>query len=243
MRQLGSFLFIFLLGISAVAQSTFRVPALSGPVVDEVGMMTRGDRRDLEATLQDWHKRGVAQVQVLVLASLQGLTIEDAAVRIFDQWRLGDLKNQNGVLFLVAADERRMRIEVGKGLEGALPDVIAKRILDDQVRPLFRAGRPSAGIMVGTYEILKSVDGEYSGPPPSEGGDVDVVAVIVFIVFLLMIFSRALRGGRVHRGISRGGLGGLGGIGGWGGSSGGSGGGGWSGGGGLSGGGGASSGW
>lgn len=206
-------------------------------------MMTRGDRRDLEATLRDWHRRGIAQVQVLVLGSLQGLTIEEAAVRVFDQWRLGEAKKDNGVLFLIAAQERKMRIEVGKGLEGALPDVTAKRILDDQVLPLMRAGRPSAGIMVGTMLILQSVDGEFQGPPPSEGGDVDVVAVIVFILFLLIMFSRALRGGVVHRGLSRGRMGALGGgLGGWGGSSGGSGGG-WSGGGGWSSGGGASSGW
>lgn len=221
----------------AAAQDDFRVPSLSGPVVDQVGMMTRSDRGDLERTLHDWHERGIAQVQVLVVTSLGGLSIEDAAIRVFDQWRLGDQRD-NGVLFLIAANERKMRIEVGRGLEGALPDVSAKRILDDQVRPLFRAGRPSAGILVGTHSILEAVDGEFEGPAARPWPTVPVV-IFAFLVFFLLFFFHAGAPGvgmsRRHH-MGRGGWGGGGGLGGGGR-------GGWSGGGGMSAGGGASSGW
>lgn len=229
----------------ARAQDSFRIPALTGPVIDEVGMMTRGDQRRLEQVLRDYNQQGRAQIQVLIVPNLGGLTLEEASIRVFDKWQLGQKKKDNGILFLVAAEERRLRFEVGRGLEGAIPDVTAKRIQEDQIIPLFRAGRPSAGIMVGVSEILRLVDGETAGQAlaKEEKQDFDGwILIAVFFIFILIQILRVASGSPLR---GRGGPWIGGGGGGWGGGSGwgGGGGGGWSGGGGSSAGGGASSGW
>lgn len=215
-------------GLSLAAQAKFEVPALTGPVIDEVGLMTRGDRQELMQLLYDFNRRGKAQLQVYIVKDLQGMPIEQASIEITDQWKLGDEKKDNGVLFLIAPNERKMRIEVGQGLEGAIPDVIAKRIIADQVTPLFRSKRYSAGIIIGSHEILRLADQEFADEKKleesSEGGDLPI-GLIIGILILISVLGRFGGGrGRHFRG------------GGWGGGS-------WSGGGGGFSGGGASGSW
>lgn len=246
----GAFILTALLFAPSV-QAEFRVPTLDGPVVDRAGLVDANDERELERILKQAHSRGTAQIQVVTVPSLEGLTVEEAAIKIFDQWKLGGEKSDNGVLFLVANQERRMRIEVGRGLEGAIPDVIAKRILADQVTPLFRAGRPSAGIVVGVSEILRHAQGEAGGealPSFSKSTNDRWIFLGIFLVFVIVQILRVMAGGGVRpRGRRRvspwiaGGI--AGGYGGWSSGGGWGGGGGWSGGGGSSAGGGASGGW
>ncbi|KYG70145.1 YgcG family protein [Bdellovibrio bacteriovorus] len=239
--------FFFLFLSLSVAQAKFNPPALTGPVIDEVGFLTRGDRQELMQLLYDFNRRGVAQVQVLVVPDLQGLPIEQASIEITDQWKLGDAKKDNGVLFLISAQERAMRIEVGQGLEGAIPDIYAKRIIADQVLPLFRSKRYSAGIVVGVHEILRLADKEFAeqngiteqaSTEKSKGGG-DIPIFVIIIVLIIISFLGRFGGGRGR--YYRGGGGGFGGFGG--GGFGGGGGGGWSGGGGGFSGGGASGNW
>lgn len=237
-----SFISLFF-SMSLIAHAEFKLPALTGPVIDEVGYLTRSDRQELMQLLYDFNRRGVAQVQVLIVSDLQGLPIEQASIEITDKWQLGDKKKDNGVLFLIAAQERAMRIEVGQGLEGAIPDITAKRIISDQVIPLFRAQRYSAGIVVGVHEILRLADKEFAAEkkldePTSKAGDIPIF-VIIAILIIISLLGR-FGGGRGHFYRGGGGWGG-GGFGGWGGGSGG--GGGWSGGGGGFSGGGASGNW
>ncbi len=244
MRYFTLTFFLLFMSLGLSAQAKFKAPALTGPVIDEVGYMTRGDRQELMQLLYDFNRRGKAQVQVLIVPDLQGLPIEQASIEIVDQWKLGSEKKDNGVLFLVAAQERAMRIEVGQGLEGAIPDITAKRIISDQVIPLFRSKRYSAGIVLGVHEILRLADKEFADQniTPNEestGGDIPIF-VIIAVLIIISILGRFGGGrGRYYRGGGWGG-GGLGGGGGW--SSGG-GGGGWSGGGGGFSGGGASGNW
>lgn len=223
---------------------------MSGPVIDEPGLMRTSDRRELSRVLREVNERGTAQIQVVILDSLDGLTIEEAAIRIFDEWKLGAKGKDNGLLFLISNGDRRMRFEVGRGLEGVLPDITAKRILADQVTPLFRAGRPSEGILVGVSEILRVVMGDQAaGEGPAirrDDGRPDAWIFIGFFILIMVLnvlrFATGLGGRRRGLGALGGGyLGGRswGGSGGWGGGGGG----GWSGGGGGSAGGGASSGW
>lgn len=239
--------FFFLFLSLSVAQAKFNPPALTGPVIDEVGFLTRGDRQELMQLLYDFNRRGVAQVQVLIVPDLQGLPVEQASIEITDQWKLGDAKKDNGVLFLISAQERAMRIEVGQGLEGAIPDIYAKRIIADQVLPLFRSKRYSAGIVVGVHEILRLADKEFAeqngiteqaSTEKSKGGG-DIPIFVIIIILIIISFLGRFGGGRGR--YYRGGGGGFGGFGG--GGFGGGGGGGWSGGGGGFSGGGASGNW
>lgn len=152
------FLSLWMWGSMAAA---FDVPSLTGPVIDQVGWLSSSDRRLLEEILRDFSKTGKAQVQIAILPSLHGESIEQVSIQITDQWKLGEAKKDNGVLFLFAAEDRRMRIEVGRGLEGDLTDLASKRITSDVVKPLMRAGRPSEAILMGTIEILRKIDPEY----------------------------------------------------------------------------------
>lgn len=226
-------LFAFFLFFACWAQAAdFEVPRLTGPVMDEVGVLRPQDRQELEAVIRDYNRQGKAQIQVLVIDSLQGLTIEEASIKITDKWKLGTAKQDNGILFLIAPNERKLRIEVGQGLEGTLPDVIAKRIIADTVVPLFRARNLSAGVVVGTYQIIKYVDQEYADqhlsqpePEPSKG----IPGWVIIIILLLLLFigrflpAAAFRGGRGGGYYGGGGFGGggFGGGGGWSGGGGG----------------------
>lgn len=89
---------------------------------------------------------------------MSGVSIEQAAIQVVDQWKLGDKQRDDGVLILVAKQERKIRIEVGQGLEGLLPDVVTKRIISDVMVPVFRQSSPSQGIVVGAYQVLLAID-------------------------------------------------------------------------------------
>jgi uncharacterized protein len=242
MKIINAFYFLFFVFLALGARADFQVPPLTGPVIDEAGYLERDDRQALMQLLYDFNRRGKAQVQVLVVDSLQGTPIEQAGIQITDRWKLGDQKKDNGVLFLVSAQDRQMRIEVGQGLEGAIPDAIAKRIISDQVIPLFRSKRFSDGIVLGTHEILRYADKEFADEniAPEESGGKIPIGVIVLLIIIISILGRFGGGGRRFRGGGWGG-GGFYGGGGFGGSGGG--GGGWSGGGGGFSGGGASGSW
>lgn len=236
------FLFSFAIQSQAV---TFGVPALSGPVVDQARLLSPEAKQRIESILVEENKKGGPQVQVLTLVSLGDETIETAAIKVFDTWKLGDEKKDNGVLFLIAPTEKKLRIEVGQGLEGNIPDAIAKRIVSDIVVPYFKRGEFDRGVMQGVAAILTyAQDPNQAQAQPvadvNPKGFVEKYLLFFIIGIWLLIFI--LGGGR--RG--RGGGGFYGGGGGWAGGGfggGGFGGGGWSGGGGSSSGGGASGGW
>lgn len=239
-------LFVFLFSFVSIAE--YKAPALDRPVIDQVGILSRSDRKALQDLLQDYNLKGKAQLQILIIPSLEGEAIEQASIRIVDQWKLGSAKADNGILFLIAINDRQMRIEVGQGLEGAIPDVMAKRILDDVVKPLFRGKMYTEGVAAGVYKILELVDKEYVESnhlenPVGESSSGLKEKIKFFLIILVLIFIFAMRvvapmgvAGRRRRGYA--GYGGLGGGGGWS-----SGGGSWSGGGGGFSGGGASSNW
>ena len=245
MRLLTAFLFIFISSLGFLAQAEFKVPALTGPVIDEVGYLDRSDRQELMQLLYDFNRRGKAQMQVMIVPDLQGLTIEQASMEIVDKLKLGDEKKDNGILLLVSAQERALRIEVGQGLEGAIPDITAKRIISDQIIPLFRSKRFSSGIVVGVHEVLRLADKEFADEnkleESSSGGSIPV-GVIILLLIVISVLGR-FGGGRGSHMRGGGPWGGGYGGGGWGSGGGGSSGGGWSGGGGGFSGGGASGNW
>lgn len=226
---MSKFLFGFLFLLTQLVWAAeFKVPRLSGPVMDEVGILRPEHRRELESVIRDYNSQGKAQLQVLVLESLEGLAIEEAAIKVAEAWKLGTAKKDDGILFLIAPNERKVRIEVGQGLEGALPDVIAKRIVDDAVIPLFKARDMSTGIVVGVVQIIKAIDQEYADqnlqPMERERKTIPGWAVILVLLFLLFFgrfMPRSSFGGRRGGGIYGGGGFGGGGGGSWSGGGGG----------------------
>lgn len=248
-----------LLVAAAPARSEARaVPALTGPVVDEAGLLDAGARRRLEALCRAaWEQAPEhrAQLQYLLVRSLEGDDIEGFAVRVFEAWKLGDRGKDNGILVVVAREDRRIRIETGYGNEGALTDAQSGRIIRSTISPAFREGRYGDGLYQAGVQILSALGALPQGSAPRQAArpatlhGLGTLAIIAIV--MLFLFARVLTGfGPRRRRFFGGGWGGpLGGGwgGGWGGGGGfgggGGGGGGWSGGGGSSGGGGASGSW
>ena len=231
------------------------IPPLTGPVVDEAGLLDAAARRRLEGLCRAAWEQSTehrVQLQFLLVRSLGGDDIEGYAARVFEAWKLGERGKDNGVLVVVASDDRKVRIETGYGNEGALTDAQASRIIRNTIAPAFRQGRYGEGLLDAGVAILSALGAVPQGaarrvvqPSPLNGLG---VALLVLVVMLIVV-GRVVSGfGPRRRRFWYGGggpwAGGLGGGGGWsGGGWSGGGGGGWSGGGGGSGGGGASGSW
>lgn len=174
------------------------MPTLSGPVMDQVGLLSRDSQQRLSEEIFQFKSKTGVQLQVFIASTLNDEAIESVAIQIFDKWKLGDAKKDNGILFIVAPNERRMRIEVGQGLEGAVPDVIAKRIIEDVVKPSFQKGQFEAGIFSGVAAIENYViTGE--GPnlaPEAQAGQKLPVKYLIFAALalfgILFVFSPGL---------------------------------------------------
>ncbi|WP_367717080.1 YgcG family protein [Nitratireductor sp. GISD-1A_MAKvit] len=254
--------FLALLSVSDALAA--ELPRLTGRVVDDAGIVDAATESSLTARLEAFEKKSSDQIVVATIRSLEGEALEPFANRLFRAWELGQAGENNGVLLLVALDDRKMRIEVGYGLEGTLTDLHSKLIIENTMVPAFRAGDYSAGIAAAVDDIVMVLEGnaaelEARARRAHEDGDVTPWPVILFFIvwgtfffggfamaFLPPIFGRKIGPGRyewlgmtVNYKKSRGSSGGRS-SGGW--SSGG-GGGGFSGGGGSSGGGGASGSW
>jgi uncharacterized protein len=251
----GLVLALLCLSLPALAKAP-DYPALTGRVVDQAGILGEPAEQQLTVWLQGFEQDTKRQVVVATVKSLDGQEIEEYANGLFRHWGLGQKKENTGALLLVAPNDRKVRIEVGYGLEGELTDAVSSAIINQQIIPRFRQGDFEGGIAVGTAEILRTLGWQGApaaaqppqGPPPSGGYEVSPF-VFFGLIFVFFVFRALFGFGRRSRpGIwgtrSRGwgaGMGGLGGSG-WGGG-GWSSGGGFSGGGGSSGGGGASGSW
>lgn len=236
------------LTLFASSVAALDVPALKGQVNDYAGILDPAHAQALESKLATYERATGHQFALLTVPSLEGDVIEDVAVRAFEQWKLGDTKRDDGLLIVVAQEDRKLKIEVGYGLEGAVTDLFAGQVLRDVIAPAFREGRAAEGLDKAFDLLMAKAQGIEVGVPrprARRGSGISAGSVI-FIVILILIFSRFGGGGGGRR--RRGGIlflpGGFGGGGGWGGGGGGGwGGGGFGGGGGSSGGGGASGGW
>ncbi len=204
----------FALCAIAVATLAFTAPPLASPVVDHAQLLTPSTRGRLDSSLQRLWQQGGSQIAVLTMPSLDGLTIEEVSIQTVDQWKLGSASKDNGILFLVAKDERSVRIEVGQGHEGDLPDAYARRIIDEVVTPHFRGGDFDAGVVSGVQAILQRTDPGFTldfapqaASPRELSGTRRFPPVVVLLAgFLALMFLRGLLGGGRRR---RGGLGSL----------------------------------
>jgi uncharacterized protein len=169
-------------------------------VNDYAGALTPAERDRLEQQLAARETTSLNQVVVAVFRSLDGESLEGYSIRLAKAWRIGQKGLDNGVIFLVFLDDRKMRIEVGYGLEGTLTDAVSSSILRDVVAPRFREGRTADGIAAGLDAIDRAIAGTYVLPPsPDQRGRSGVlvlyVAFVVFMVFgLILPFVQGYRG-------------------------------------------------
>jgi uncharacterized protein len=152
--------------VPAAGQTLQPVPPLEARVTDQTGTLTPAQQAGLEQKLADFEQRKGTQVALLIVPTTAPESIEQYSFRVADTWKLGRGGTiDDGVLLLVALQDRALRIEVGEGLEGVLPDAIARRIIDDTIKPLFRQRDIHGGISAGLDRIIQVVDGEPLPPP------------------------------------------------------------------------------
>ncbi len=145
------------------------VPPLKSRVTDLTGTLNGQQRASLEQTLAEFEARKGAQLAVLIVPTTQPETIEQYAVRVEEAWKLGRKGVDDSVLLVVAKDDHRLKFEVGYGFEGALPDAIAKRIIDNDIVPRFRESDFYGGIRAGMDRVMRVVEGEKLPPPAAHG--------------------------------------------------------------------------
>ncbi len=160
------------LACAAVAQTspvaTLTFPVLSGRVVDDAGLLPAPDREALTQSLADLEAKTKDQLVVVTLKSLQGTTIEDYGYQLGREWGIGQKDKDSGVLLIVAAAERKVRIEVGYGLEGVLTDAATKVIIEGSILPRFKAGDYPGGIRAGAADIAQLLGGDAGVRQPAQ---------------------------------------------------------------------------
>jgi len=233
----------------SVSAQQLEIPVLTQRVTDLTNTLTSTQRSLIEDRLARFEDTTSTQIAVLIIPTLSGEELKDYSLRVAEKNKIGRQGRNNGVLFLIVIDDKKMRIEVGYGLEGALPDALCDQILRHEVRPRFLDNDYYGGVLAGVEAIMKATKGEYKADERKERDNVSWVPILVLVlvffgfIFVSSLINRFIRGGR-YIGSSRGWHSTGGWSGGWGGGGGwSSGGGGWSGGGGSFGGGGASGSW
>jgi uncharacterized protein len=205
----------------------------TGFVNDYAGMLNAGERQNLERRLTTYRDTTSNVIVVSTIDNLQGVDIETFASKMFNDWKMWEGDRRNGVLLLISRDDRQMRIEVGYGLEGVIPDIAAGRIIRDILTPAFQQGRVYDGLIRATDTMMSLAAGEFTavdtpGPSGSSGrSDEDMESVlflllmIAYIAIQIIVSSRRRRGHSLGRGgiviLPGFGMGGFGGSGGFGG--------------------------
>ncbi len=182
-----------LLGFALQAAAAVDIPLLKARVTDSTGTLSAQNIARLEQKLAAFDQEKGVQVAVLMVPSVQPESIEEYAVRVFEKWKLGRKRVDDGVLLVIAKDDRKLRIEVGYGLEGAINDATAKRIISDDIVPHFKHGDFAAGVDAGVSRILRVAGGEPLPPPASQGpGPSSPLPFDPMLLFATFIFANPL---------------------------------------------------
>jgi len=194
--RLLSVLFLLLLAAGArPAAAQEDIPALAARVTDAAGVLTDEQRASLEQRLAAYEREKGSQVAVLIVPTTAPESIEQYSIRAVEQWKLGRKGVDDGALLLVALRDRRMRIEVGYGLEGVLPDIKARRIIDQIIAPHFKSGEFYQGIQAGLEAIISVISGEELPPPSAPaGGRQNWLVLLIFVLFPVWALLRGLLG-------------------------------------------------
>ena len=168
---------------------------MTGRVADQTATLTAEQKAALEQTLQAFEARKGSQLAVLIVLTTAAETIEQYALRVAEQWKLGRKKVDDGAILVVAKTDRALRIEVGYGLEGALNDATSKRIISEIITPRFKQGDFYGGITAGVDQIIRVIDGEPLPAPTGNtpGGIADIQQYVPVIFILALVIGGALR--------------------------------------------------
>ncbi len=188
----------FLFQERILAQNLVPLPNLQERVVDTIGLLSQEERQSLlNQSLEIEQSKG-SQVVVVIVSTTQPEAIEQYALRLAEKWKIGRKKIDDGVLFLIAKDDRRVRIEVGYGLEGALNDITSFRIIQDFIIPQFKNGNFYEGIDEGLRAIIKILQGEDLPKPKKKIGQGKFPLLLILFFFLIFSFLNGF-GGRRNR--------------------------------------------
>ena len=173
------------------------VPKLQGYVNDYANMISPATKSLLEQELRAFEQTDSTQIAIVTVPSLEGEVLEEYSIKVADAWKMGQKGKDNGIIFLVAKQERKMRIEVGRGLEGKLTDLMAGRIIDLAVKPRFKRGDFDGGFVAGVHSLIDATRGEFTAEPAREkfpsGKGSTSSRFITFLIFggiaLLMLGS------------------------------------------------------
>lgn len=217
-RLLAGFLCLLVaaIGLPAVAQDVLAVPELAARVIDQTGTLDDIQRKGLEDKLAAFEQRSGTQIVMLMVPTTQPEDIASYANRVANEWKIGRRDVGDGILVVVAKDDRRVRIEVAKTLEGAVPDLAAKMIIDEAITPRFRQGDFAGGLQAGADRLIARVTGEALPAPERERQRAvqgfDWFDLAIFLFFAVPIAGAVLRGifGRkLGSLVTAGGVGGL----------------------------------
>lgn len=184
-----SFALLLLLGAADIF--ALEVPRLKGRVNDYAGMLSSATEQQLEAALAEFERTDSTQIVVLTIPSLEGDSLEDFSMRVAESWKIGQKGLDNGAILLISKNDRKLRIEVGYGLEGKLTDLMAGRIIRDVITPQFKAGQFDQGIVEGVQAMIQTTRGEYEAAskarPAGKGGPDYRGFLSMSLVFLFLI--------------------------------------------------------
>jgi uncharacterized protein len=182
---------------TVVAFAALVFPQLTGRVVDEAGILDAATKTALEKKLADFESKTTAQLVVVTLKSLQGTSIEDFGYQLGRHWGIGQKEKNSGALLIVAPNERKVRIEVGYGLEGDLTDAVSRLIIENSILPRFKTGDFAGGITRGVDDIIQVLSGDAkewqlraNKRPDSQSNGLDILLLILFVVVVIIIASR-----------------------------------------------------
>jgi uncharacterized protein len=181
----------------ALGQELVPVPKLTAPVIDLTGTLTAQQVASLDESLREFERRKGSQIAVLLLPTTKPEAIEQYSIRVAETWKVGRKSIDDGAILIVATQDRALRIEVGYGLEGAIPDAIAHRVVDEVIVPRLRAGDFYGGIRDGTAQLMRLTEGE-SLPPPQwtrrgvgDGGK-DFGSLMILLFVAVIVIGRVL---------------------------------------------------
>ena len=206
----GRALLVLIFVAFAALAHALTFPTLTGRVVDEAGIIDPQTKSALERKLADFETKTTGQLVVVTVKSLQGTSIEDYGYQLGRHWQIGQKDKNSGALLIVAPNERKVRIEVGYGLEGSLTDAVSKLIIENSIIPRFRVGDFVGGITRAVDDIIQAltVDPEEwrqraKQRPDHQPGAVDIIVLILFLIVLWMVLRAIARNAGAQRQISR----------------------------------------
>lgn len=182
---------LFLLGLmflASLCSGAEEVPPLRSYVNDYASMLSPAAVQQLEGELAAFESSDSTQIVVLTIASLEGQALEEYSIRVVEEWKIGQKGKDNGALLLVVKNDRKIRIEAGRGLEGRLTDLVSGRIIRNEISPAFKRGDFDAGIAAGVGAIMATVRGEYTAQPRDDirQGKKGANPIFTFLIFVLV---------------------------------------------------------